>query len=83
MARLLFFGKLRDVAGGRAREIILPDSIATVPELIAMLEATDPILAGALRDRSVRIVVNEQITSSDGEIGNQDEIAFLPPVSGG
>ena len=83
MARLLFFGKLSDLAGGRMREFDLPDTAATVKSLVAAIVESDSILGAALADKSVRFIVNEVIVLADHELTNDDEIAFLPPVSGG
>ncbi len=83
MAQLLFFGKLGDLAGGRAREISLPGSKMTVAQLIATIDEEDTTLGSALRDASVRVFVNEKICPTDKVVADSDEIAFLPPVSGG
>ncbi|MHA7871888.1 MAG: MoaD/ThiS family protein [Hyphococcus sp.] len=83
MARLLFFGKLGDLAGGRLREEALPDGVATVTALVAAIGDRDPALGDALSAPSVRVVVNETIAARDASVGADDEIAFLPPVSGG
>jgi molybdopterin synthase sulfur carrier subunit len=82
-ARILFLGRLAQVAGGRER--LLPmASPASISEIIALLGKDDPELAGALAAVSVRVVVNQQILRGrDGQAGPGDEIAFLPPVSGG
>lgn len=83
MARLLFFGKLGDLAGERMRERALPDGVATVDQLIAAITAEDAALGEALAAPSVRFIVNEKIADAGGAISDGDEIAFLPPVSGG
>lgn len=82
MARLLFFGKLGDIAGARERDVSLHGA-QTVSALIEMIEAGDSVLGEALRAASVRCMINEEIISSDAEINDADEIAFIPPVSGG
>ena len=83
MAQLLFFGKLGDLAGGRMREMPLSTSNITVAQLIAAIGDDDSVLGNALSDPTVRFIINEQICSSDTVISETDEIAFLPPVSGG
>ena len=83
MARLLFFGKLGDVAGGRARDWALNADIATVRDLIAALGAQDAALGDALSHNSVRCIVNEAVSPLDSAVADEDEIAFIPPVSGG
>lgn len=82
-ARLLFFGRLADAAGGRERALDLaaPTSIA---RLIEALGAGAPELAAALAAPSVRVAINQAIVRGrDAVAAPGDEIAFLPPVSGG
>ncbi|NOX95850.1 MAG: MoaD/ThiS family protein [Alphaproteobacteria bacterium] len=83
MARLLFFGKLGDIAGGRSRELTLEPDTKTVMQLVEFIGKIDSALGAALLETSVRFIVNEQIVSPTHSIANGDEIAFLPPVSGG
>lgn len=83
MARLLFFGKLGDLAGKREIERMLPDGVATIAALIDAISKDDAMLASGLRDKSIRYVINEKVESGDAAISDNDEIAFLPPVSGG
>jgi len=83
MARLLFFGKLGELAGGREREMPLPVGVNTLSDLIKAIEQDDPVLGNAISEISVRYVVNENITDRFVSISERDEIGFLPPVSGG
>ena len=83
MARLLFFGKLADAAAGRERDWPLAAKAGTVADLIAAIAAEDEALGAALRAPSVRVAVNEAMAGRDAPVADGDEIAFLPPVSGG
>ncbi len=83
MARLLFFGKLGDIAGARTREYVLPAGVDVIDALIDAIAREDETLGAALSEKSVRFAVNETIAARDAPIHNEDEIAFLPPVSGG
>ena len=83
MAKLLFFGKLADIAGGRMRDLPLGAGVKTVSDLIGAMTAEDDALGDALSEKSVRYIVNETIAAHTASIGDEDEIAFLPPVSGG
>jgi len=77
--RLVFLGRLRDAAGEAER--IVADA-ASLDNLLGMLE---PGLAAALADPRIRIARNGEIVAGrDGLVlADGDEIAFLPPVSGG
>jgi molybdopterin synthase sulfur carrier subunit len=82
-ARLLFFGRLADAAGGRERTFVLPAPIS-IAALVDALADGAPELAAALAAPSVRVAINQAIVRGrDAIVGPGDEIAFLPPVSGG
>ena len=81
--RLLFFGRLADIAGRRERELPLAAPVSA-SALVETLRGEFPELAAALIAPSVRIAVNRAITRDrDARVEPGDEIAFLPPVSGG
>lgn len=77
-ARLVFLGRLEDLAGSGEREV-------TEGPLEAVLAALEPDLAVALLGERVRIALNGALLADRGGIvlGEGDELAFLPPVSGG
>jgi sulfur-carrier protein len=82
-ARILFLGRLADLAGGRERALTL-EAAAPLSEIVIALTKDDPGLAAALAAPSVRVAINQQIQRGREErAGPGDEIAFLPPVSGG
>lgn len=82
MARILFFGKLADLAG---RQEIEYDEEAALSQIIASLAATHPELGSALKDKSTRAALNLHLVDMNGDpiVRAQDELAFMPPVSGG
>ncbi len=77
MATLVFLGRLADLAGAAAREV------AGGP-LDAVLAGLEPELALALLDERVRIALNGELVGERSiTLAAGDELAFLPPVSGG
>lgn len=78
MARLVFMGRLEDVAG-TAEMSVAP---GPVEQMLAML---DPALAVQLLGEKVRMALNGRLLTDMGGVvlGENDELAFLPPVSGG
>lgn len=84
MTRILFFGRLRDVAGHGERDIDLPDEVATIADLRAWIGRDDAVLGDALRCRSIRACVDHVISIDDNaSVKGAEEIAFMPPLSGG
>jgi molybdopterin synthase catalytic subunit len=78
--RVLFFGVLKDLAGRSSEEVNLPEQ-ASVSDLIGLYNSRISDLGRMLP--SIAISVNQQYSSPDTLLKTGDEIAFLPPVSGG
>jgi molybdopterin synthase catalytic subunit len=75
------FGQLRESAGVAALETVLPDG-ATVADAMHELSQGPP-LDDLLARLPVRMAVNREIASTDTELRPDDELALLPPLSGG
>jgi molybdopterin converting factor subunit 1 len=78
--KVLFFGRLKDLAGHAEDSLDLPH-IATIEQLFALYAAKNPELA-KFRP-SVVASRNQEFASWDTPLHSGDEVAFLPPVSGG
>ena len=78
MPKLIFLGRLEDVAGTGEM------TVAAGP-LEQILATLDPALAVQLLGEKVRMALNGMLITDMGGIslGEGDELAFLPPVSGG
>jgi len=81
MAKVLMLGRLRDVAGWRERTLDAPPR--TLSALRALLAQEDPALGEALAGKGVQAAVNKALVRADAALSPGDEIAFLPPMSGG
>lgn len=79
MATILFFGRLQEAVGRRALTAALPAGVRDTESLREWLGRDHP----ALRDASVRIAVNAELRAGTVPLADGDEIAFLPPMSGG
>jgi molybdopterin synthase sulfur carrier subunit len=77
--KLVFIGRLEDIAGEAERHVA---AAASLDQLLAGLE---PHLAGALRGERIRLAVNGKVVADPAglALSDGDELAFLPPVSGG
>lgn len=78
--RVLFFGILKDVLGRDADALSLADG-ATVHDLLAHYVSISPRVNDHLR--SMAISVNQEFASATAPLRDGDEVALLPPVSGG
>jgi molybdopterin synthase catalytic subunit len=78
--RVLFFGMLRESVGKSSEEIELPKG-ASVRDVLGHYESQIPRLGESIP--SLAVAVNQQYARFDTELNANDEIALLPPVSGG
>ena len=78
--RVLFFGMLRDITG-LSEEQLEVDSGTTVGGVFAHYAAHFPRLGEM--SKSLVLAANEQFATPDHVLSEGDEVAFLPPVSGG
>jgi molybdopterin converting factor subunit 1 len=89
--KVLYFGILRDRFGAADETVELPDG-ATVGELLRVLRArtSNNPMGGRAEPRveeqlwrSLAVAVNREYGSASIVLGEGDEVALLPPVSGG
>jgi molybdopterin converting factor small subunit len=84
MVRLVFLGKLGDAAPADLTEIALPGEVRTLSDLREWLGRTAPHLGRALAATPIRLVQNQVVAHDlSAAVSDGDEIAFLPPMSGG
>jgi molybdopterin synthase sulfur carrier subunit len=76
--KILFFGIAKELAGGASLEVEAKP--ATVGELRSWLMRQYP---GMERLRKVMIAVNRTYANDAQPIAGDDEIAVIPPLSGG
>jgi molybdopterin converting factor subunit 1 len=74
------FARLRDIAGPAEGVRDVPPG-ATIGTLWRQLAEEFPALAAY--ERSISTAVNADYARMDHVLGDGDEVAFLPPVSGG
>jgi molybdopterin synthase sulfur carrier subunit len=82
IVRVRFFATLREQIGRSA--LTIDADVANVSELWRHLERTLPAEAiGALRAKGVRVAVNQEMIEHDAPLADGDEVAFMPPITGG
>jgi len=78
--KVLFFGRLKDVVGHSEESLEVPEA-STIEQLFTLHAQRIPELAKYRS--SVVASHNQEFASWDTPLHSGDEIAFLPPVSGG
>jgi molybdopterin synthase catalytic subunit len=78
--RVLFFGAARDAVGNDSLELQI-NSPATVASAFTQLLSAYPALARF--GNSLLLAVNQEYALPDRQLSDGDELAVLPPVSGG
>ena len=78
--RVLFFGVLKDLAGRGSDSISVPEH-ATVSDVLQYYEQR--LSANHALWTSIAVSVNQEYASADAQLRSNDEVALLPPVSGG
>ena len=74
---VLLFASLRDQAGWTKQWVMLPDQdIVTAEDVWSQLQLGP-------RPASVQIAINQELVSPQTLVHAGDEIAFLPPFTGG
>jgi molybdopterin converting factor subunit 1 len=79
-ARVRLFARLADLAGSRETEVELGEGL-TASGVFSQLASRYPELAGL--DGIVRFAVNAEYVAPDHPVRPGDEVALIPPVSGG
>ncbi|GAA4381018.1 molybdopterin converting factor subunit 1 [Hymenobacter koreensis] len=76
---IALFGITREIVGSSTLQLDVPAG-QSVAELLAQLQRTYPAL-GQLS--SLAVAVNNEYAQPDARLHERDEIALIPPVSGG
>jgi molybdopterin converting factor subunit 1 len=77
--RARFFARLRELAGTDTEEIEMPPN-STLADVYQALRGRHP----SLPERGgVRGAINREFAEWGMHVANGDEVAFIPPVSGG
>lgn len=77
--KLVFLGKLADLAGAPEREAQAP------LDWSALVDGLESDLAAAVKGEKVRVALNGAVLADKRALAatDGDEVALLPPVSGG
>ena len=82
MITVKYFASLKAIAEKEEEQIEIQSSIS-MDQLSDIISKTSPKMADIIRDNKIMISVNQEMTDADTVIHDGDEVAFLPPFSGG
>jgi sulfur-carrier protein len=82
--RLVYLARLREAFGRADEDIAVTVERPTVASVLASLRDRGGIWAEELAPgRAVRVALNHTVSGGDTLLRNGDEMALLPPVTGG
>jgi molybdopterin synthase sulfur carrier subunit len=83
MVKLVFLGKFRALARGDLNADV-PSYVATLGDLKDWIARRDPDLGAAIAGAQTQLVLNHEIMRDMAHaLHDGDEVAFMPPMSGG
>ena len=82
MITLKYFASLKSIAEKEEDRLDIENPI-TIDQLSDIISETAPKMGEMIREKKVLISVNQEMASIDTIIHDGDEVAFLPPFSGG
>ncbi len=82
MITVKYFASLKSIAEKDEENLDIKEPI-TLDQLSDIISETAPKMGEMVREKKVLISVNQEMASADTIIHDGDEIAFLPPFSGG
>jgi len=77
-----YFASLKNIAGKEEEHLDLANG-STVLDLSQAISKTNPQLGKMMHDKKVMISVNMDVVTLDHTLNDGDEVALLPPFSGG
>lgn len=81
MITIKLFAMIKDKAGRDELQLDVADS--TVVELLAHIAEEIPALAGIVSTGTLRVSINSEFASLHAVVRDGDEVALMPPFSGG
>jgi molybdopterin converting factor subunit 1 len=78
-----FFASLREAAGTDVLRLGLPEGAGFDALMRALKERLQPAALAALEAENVLLAHNQDLVAPPFPLSDGDEVAFLPPVTGG
>jgi molybdopterin synthase sulfur carrier subunit len=81
--RVLFFASLRESAGTEGFDVELEAPVSLDGLMLLISQRLDEKGMAALGAENVRVAINQALVAAPQTISPGDEVAFMPPVTGG
>jgi len=82
--KVLYFSWVRDRIGVGSEDLSLPENVTSVEGLVEWLKGRGEGYQKAFDDITIiRVAINQEHVKLDHPVGDSDEVAFFPPVTGG
>ena len=82
--QLVYLARLREAFGRSGEALSLPGDDCSVATILALLrDRGGPFAMELASGRAVRVAVNHALVGEDSPVRDGDEVALLPPVTGG
>ena len=82
MITIKYFASLKSIAEKEEDNLDIERPIS-IDQLSDIISKTAPKMGAVIREKKVMISVNQEMADADTVIHDGDEVAFLPPFSGG
>jgi len=84
LVKVLFFGRLREILNKDSLSIELSDDLDSVGKLRTYLACTyGQVWEKELNQANLVMSLNQTVVPAETAIGDGDEVAFFPPMTGG
>jgi sulfur-carrier protein len=82
VVRVRYFASIREALGsGETLEIAAGSTVGTLRD--ALIARGQPHAAALARGRAIRCALNQAVCDETAVLGDNAEVAFFPPVTGG
>lgn len=81
--KLKLFAQYREDLGFNEADLVMPATITTVQQLLEWLHQAKPDWLEVLQAKDKLVAVNQALAVATTCLADGDEVALLPPVTGG
>lgn len=81
---IVYFAWVKEQLGRDHEAVVCPEAVHTVGDLIAHLRSIDAAYQDVFSDlKKLRFALDQDFVGLEAPLGNAEELAIFPPVTGG